>query len=156
MKGNPLWRAVVISTVLSLAAWAIVGQEPRVALPMLASAQVPLYPSVARIANVEGIVRLKVTTDGHRVISVQVADGHKLLSAPAEENIRTWQFSPHEPTTFTVTYTYKLVADLEAVQNNPRVLLKLPTEVEVDALRWPGTVDTPAEVKRNPAKPTTR
>jgi hypothetical protein len=155
MKGNSLWRAVLTSTVLSLGGWAIVAQQPRVAFPMVASAQVPLYPQVARIANVQGVVHIKVTTDGHRVVSAQVEDGNKLLSAPAEENIRTWQFSVHESTTFTVTYTYKLVTDLEAVQNNPRVLLKLPTEVEVDALRWPGTVDTPGEIKQNPPTPTT-
>jgi hypothetical protein len=147
MKGGPLWRVVLTSTVLSLAGWAIVAQQSRLALPMVASAQVPLYPHVARIANVEGVVHIRVTTDGHRVISAQVEDGHKLLSASAEENVRTWQFSLHEPTTFTVTYTYKLVTDLEPTQNNPRVLLKLPTEVEVDTLRWPGTADMRGEVK---------
>jgi hypothetical protein len=108
---------------------------------MVSSAQVPLYPAVARLANVEGAVHLKVTTDGHRVISTQVEDGHKLLAAPTEENVRTWQFSIHEPTTFTVTFIYKLVTDLEPIQNNPRIILNLPTKVEVDALRWPGTAD---------------
>jgi len=68
---------------------------------MVASAQVPLYPPVARLANVEGVVHLKVTTDGHHVVSTQVEDGHRLLAALAEENVRTWQFSLHEPTTFT-------------------------------------------------------
>ena len=155
MKGDLLWRPVLISALLSLAGWVIVAQQPRLALPMVASAQVPLYPQVARLANVEGVVHLKVTTDGHGVISTQVENGHKLLSAPAEENVRTWKFSVHEPTTFTVTYTYKLVTDLDATQNNPRVILKLPTEVEVDAMRWPGTVDMPGEMKRNPATPTT-
>ncbi|HLW99453.1 MAG TPA: energy transducer TonB [Candidatus Acidoferrales bacterium] len=121
---------------------------------MISSAQVPLYPQVARIVNVEGVVHIRVTTDGHRVVSAQIKDGNKLLSASAEENIKSWYFSPHEPTTFTVTYTYKLVTDLQPVQNNPRVLLKLPTEVEVDALRWPGTVDMPGEGKQNPASPT--
>ena len=156
MKCNSFSRGIVTSILLFLAASMIARQQPRVALPMVASAQVPLYPPVARSANVQGVVHLKITTDGHRVLSTQVEDGNKLLSAAAEENARTWQFSPHEPTTFGVTYTYKLVTDLEATQNNPRVLLKLPTEIEVDALRWPGTVDMPGQVKPIPAKPTTR
>jgi hypothetical protein len=156
MKGNSLWRSVGMATVLLLASWAIVAQQAHVALPMVASAQVPLYPPTARVANVEGVVHLKATTDGHHVISIQVEDGHKLLADFAEENLRTWQFSPHEPTTFTVTYSYKLVTDVDPARNNPRVILDLPTAVEVDALRWPGTVDMPGEVKRSPATPTTR
>jgi hypothetical protein len=106
---------------------------------MVASAQVPLYPAVARLANVEGVVHLKLTTDGHRVVSTQVEDGHKLLAPLAEENARTWQFSLHEPTTFAVTYTYKLVDDWKGDSNNPTVVLKLPTEVEVSTRRVSGT-----------------
>jgi hypothetical protein len=147
MKSNPLGRVVVTCALLFLVGHSVVAQQSRVALPLVASAQVPLYPPVARVANVEGVVHINVTTDGHRVVSTQVKDGHRFLAATAEENLRTWQFSLHEPTTFTVTYTYKLVTDLQPVQNNPRVILNLPTEVEVDALRWPGTQDLPAEIK---------
>jgi len=114
---------------------------------MVASAQVPLYPPVARLANVEGVVHLKVTTDGHHVVSTQVEDGHRLLAALAEENVRTWQFSLHEPTTFTVTYVYKLVTKWEGDPNNPAVILRFPTNVEVSTRRWPGTVDMPGKVK---------
>ena len=136
MKSYLSWRSTVVLTLVFLAGWTMAAQQPGVALPMVVSAQVPLYPQVARIANVEGVVHLRVTTDGQRVVSVQVEEGHKLLAAPAEGNVRTWQFSPHDPVTLKVTYTYKLVTDLDSRQNNPRVILKLPTEVEVDALRW--------------------
>lgn len=115
----------------------------RIALPTVTSAEVPLYPPTARLANVEGIVHLKATTDGHGLLSAQIEDGPKLLAEFAEENLRTWHFSPHAPITFTVTYTYKLVTDLQPAQNNPRVILNLPTAVEVETLRWPGTVDMP-------------
>ena len=147
MKPDPVWRVVVTLPVLFLAGWTIVARQSSVALPMVASAQVPLYPPVARVANVEGVVHLKVTTDGHRVVSTQVEDGHRLLAVPAEENVRTWQFSLHEPTTFTVTYTYKLVENWKGDPNNPAVVLRFPTEVEVSTRRWPGTVDMPAGVK---------
>ena len=147
MNGNSLWRPVGGATVLLLACWMIGAQQAPVALPMVTSAEVPLYPPAARLANVEGVVHLKTTTDGHHVISVQIEDGHKLLASFAEKNIRTWQFASDKPTAFTVTYTYKLVTDLKPTQNNPRVILNLPTAVEVDALRWPGTVDVPAGTK---------
>ncbi len=141
MKGNPIWRVVVPCTILFLAGWSTVAQQSSVALPMVASAQVPLYPQVLRLANVEGVVHLKVTTDGHRVVSTQVEDGHKLLAALAEENVRTWQFSLHEPATFTVTYISKLVKNWKGDPYNPIVVLRLPTEVEVSTRHWPGTAD---------------
>jgi hypothetical protein len=92
------------------------GREPaqqlKVAFPMISAAGVPLYPFQAYISNIQGVVHLMVTTDGHRVVDARVKDGHKLLASAAEENVRTWQFHLHDPTTFQVTYTYKLVTDL--------------------------------------------
>lgn len=122
-------RGVIISVVL----WAFAGmaQESKVTLPMLAGAAVPLYPPLARVAHVEGIVHVKITTDGHRVITAHSKDGPKLLAAAAEENARTWEFATHEPTTFTITYYYKLDAKLKGSVNNPTVVLRLPTEVEI-------------------------
>jgi hypothetical protein len=107
-----------------------------VALPMVASAQVPLYPPLARVANVEGVVHVKVTTDGHRVAATQVEDGNKLLAVAAEDNAKTWQFSLHEPTTFTVTYTYTILTEWKGNPNNPIVVLRFPTEVQVSTMRW--------------------
>jgi outer membrane biosynthesis protein TonB len=136
-KGNRFWRALMLWTIFSLTNWSAVAQQSGVALPMVASAQVPLYPPLARVANVEGVVHVKVTTDGHRVVSTQVEDGNKLLAAAAEVNAKTWQFSLHEPVTFTVTYTYKLLTtEWKGNPNNPIVVLRFPTEVEVATLRW--------------------
>ncbi len=61
MKNNLLWRAVVLSIILSLTGWSVLAQQSSVSLPMVASGQVPLYPPVARHANVEGVVHLKIT-----------------------------------------------------------------------------------------------
>jgi hypothetical protein len=104
---------------------------------MVAFAEVPLYPPLARTANISGVVHVVVTTDGHKVIATRVQDGVRLLSDAAEKNAKSWQFATHEPTTFTVTYVYKLVDDLKPQRNNPRVILQLPTDIEVDAERWP-------------------
>ena len=108
MNKNFIRPAVIMVVVI----WALaaMAQESKVALPMVAGASVPLYPPLARVAHVQGVVHVKITTDGHRVIATKVEDGHKLLAAAAEENARTWQFATHEPTTFTVTYSYKLNA----------------------------------------------
>jgi hypothetical protein len=128
-----------IGVTLSALLWAFaaIAQESKVALPMVAGAAVPLYPPLARVTRIQGIVHVKITTDGHRVITVHVEGGHKLLAAAAEENARTWQFATHEPTTFTVTYHYKLDAKLKSSPNNPTVVLRLPTEVEVTTMPAP-------------------
>jgi len=110
------------------------GQEPRQALPCVLTIGVPTYPVVARTAHLEGVVHIKITTDGRRVTLAEVQDGPKLLAIPAQDNIRTWQFSPHDPTTFIVTYRYKLVGVVKGDTSTPAVMLRLPAEVEVSAM----------------------
>jgi len=71
------------------------------------------------------------------------------LSKAAEENAMTWHFSRHDPTTFTVTYRYILVARLKDIKSNApnaKVVLRFPTDVDIYAQRWPGTVDMPAKL----------
>lgn len=145
MKKNNLqiWVMGLAAVMLCALAGA---QQTKVALPSITSAEVPLYPSIARLANVEGVVHVKITTDGHRVTTAQAEDGPKILAAAAEKNVQTWEFAPHQPTTFTVTYSYKLVTKLDAHENNPRVLLRLPTEIEIDTSRRLPISDPPAEL----------
>ena len=105
------------------------GQEPTPALPMVAAAPVPLYPPLARATNTQGLVHVKVQTDGHKVVQAQAEEKNKLLIFAAEDNAKNWQFSTHTPLSFTITYHYRLADECDA--NNPTVTLHLPTEVEV-------------------------
>jgi len=111
------------------------AQTPKLkaALPMVTAASVPLYPPLARTANMEGVVHVSVTTDGRRVTNAHAQDGPKLLAAAAESNARTWQFAIHEPSTFTVTYKYVLSINWKSDPNNPIVVLRLPDEVKISA-----------------------
>jgi len=104
-------------------------QAPTPALPMVAAAPVPLYPPLARSTSTQGVVHVKVQTDGHKVIQAHAEEKNKLLSDAAQENAKNWQFSTHTPLSFTITYHYRL-AD-ECNPNNPTVTLRLPTDVEV-------------------------
>jgi hypothetical protein len=137
---NLLTNCVVSSTLL-LGCSLVGAAQQELALPMVSFAEVPLYPPIARVANVSGVVHVMVTTDGHRVVETHVQDGPKVLSDAAEKNVKSWQFTTHGPTMFTVTYVYKLVENLKPQKNNPRVVLQLPTEVEIDEQKWPGTRD---------------
>jgi len=122
-----LWTALI-----GLMAFHILMAQPRkVTLPRVAEAKVPLYPRLARAASVQGKVRVKVTTDGHRVLTTTVENGAPLLAVAAEENLRTWQFASHEPISFIVTYTYKLSGNWKEQSDNPTVTMRLPTEVKV-------------------------
>ncbi len=132
---------VLLATLLST----VTAQQPKPTLPMIAGGAIPLYPPLARAANVQGVVHVKVTTDGTKVVTAIAEDGARLLAGAAEENVRTWQFSKHDPTSFTVTYRYRL--DANADPNNPAVTLRFPTEVQVSAA--PLIIsDPPAETKK--------
>jgi hypothetical protein len=126
MISQPLSKLLVLLAVFLGAA---VAQPPKAVLPMFAGGAVPLYPPVARATKVQGIVHLKVVTDGTKVVMAHAEDGHRLLASASEENVRTWVFSKHEPTSFTVTFRYRL--DVHADPNNPTVTLRFPTEVDV-------------------------
>jgi TonB family protein len=107
--------------------------------PHVTSAQVPIYPLVLQVAHIEGMVELRVTTDGRGVASVAPASGQPMLAAAAVENVKTWQFEKHTPTTFTVVFRYRLLeSECDSMcecdsAERPSTVLKLPTEVEIDA-----------------------
>jgi hypothetical protein len=150
MKINPpnrhLWPALLVA-LIATAYSTVVAQESKVALPRVAGAAVPLYPPLARAANVQGVIHVKITTDGHRTVNAHAEDGPKLLALAAEENARTWLFAVHESTTFTVTYHYKLVPGMKGDADNPEVVMRLPTQVEVRTLPMQLIADPPSETR---------
>jgi TonB family protein len=116
------------------------AQRPKSVMPTVSSASVPLYPRVIRAARVQGDVVLRVSTDGLRVSAVEVEGGSPMLVEAAKENVKTWQFEPHKPISFQVTFRYKLLlltnCDSECncdSEERESVLLQLPTNVNVSA-----------------------
>jgi hypothetical protein len=97
-------------------------------LPDVVGAAVPLYPPIARAANVQGRVVLRVTADGGRVQSTKVVSGPMLLSRVAESNLSTWQLVSMPSQTFVVTYTYKLS---KRCKGKPSVSADFPRSITV-------------------------
>jgi len=117
------------------------AQQKSESVPRVWSAQAPLYPPLAAQASVQGIVTLRVTTDGKSVVHFDAESGPALLVANTKENVKTWQFQPHIPTSFGIRFDYKLSAPAwPCDRNNPEdrareyVLLHLPMRVELHAV----------------------
>jgi hypothetical protein len=123
----PILLVLTLGTIMSTA------QQSKERLPTVATASVPFYPPIARVARIEGVVRLRLSTDGKRVSAVSVESGPPSLLPAAEENVRTWKFKDHSPTTFEATFRYKMLPESECDMDSGTVLLRLPTEVEVSA-----------------------
>jgi hypothetical protein len=106
-------------------------QQPTQDLPVVTDAAVPFYPPRARLAHIEGVVRLQISTDGEKVSLVEILEGQPILALAAKENVKTWRLSRHARTTFEATFRYKLLPEFVCEAENPTVLLRLPFEVEV-------------------------
>lgn len=120
-------------------------QSPITNPPIVTNLSIPSYPSLAHTANVSGVVKIRVTTDGNRAISFDQETGPPLLLRPTEENLRTWEFQGDNPTTFIVTFDYQL-QEGEACSMAPAIpILQLPSKVVIIADHFefcdpPGTI----------------
>jgi TonB family protein len=125
-----------LAGVLSICATLSVAQvtEPPQKLPVVKSGDMPFYPPLANMARIQGDIHLRVTTDGSGVASVVVESGQPMLARAAQDNVRTWKFEPHEPTSFSTLFAYQLLAEPNCKTDksgNGEVRLKLPTQVEI-------------------------
>lgn len=128
------------------------AQEPEADHPVVLDAAVPFYPNNARLAHIEGVVRLQVSTNGETVSRIDFLDGPLILATPAKENVKTWRLRWHSQATFVATFRYRLLPDFGCEADNGTVVLHLPFEVEVSA-KGIKTCDPSSEVKpRNNAK----
>ena len=112
---------------------------PQASVSALASAAVPFYRRLAQMARIQGVVTLRLSTDGKRVSAIEGESGPLMLVKAAKENVRTWQFEPYTPTSFEATFRYRLFDSKCDSQCNcagvekATVLLRLPTEAGVSA-----------------------
>ena len=125
------------------------AQKAEQELPLVVSGKMPLYPIMARAARVQGVVKIKVMTDGKKVTSVDVVSGPPMLVKFAKENVFTWEFAAHKPTRFLTTFEYVIEEPAQCDYSNDALTLRLPLEVRVSA-KGLSTCDPAAEVKSHP------
>ena len=134
---NAIGVAFILVGIPHTIAFAQSQPEKGAALPHVASAQDPVYPKIALATRVSGTVRLHVSTDGMRVIAIEIVSGPPMLLESARSTVQSWNFEKHTPTSFEVTFEYKLINVYGCKEVDRGVSLDLPAHVEVrDA---PGT-----------------
>lgn len=73
----------------------------------------PVYPAIARAAQIQGSVVVKVVIDPvGRVLSEKVLSGPPMLQGAALEAVKTWTFKPFEPTGAQITTTLTIPFEL--------------------------------------------
>lgn len=80
----------------------------QVSAPALVKRIEPVYPAIAQLAAIDGIVILDAIVDEHgRIQSVKVLRGHPLLAKAATEAVEQWEYEPlrlnGSPTAFELT-----------------------------------------------------
>ena len=125
------------------------AQKAEQELPVVIAGKMPLYPLVANHAWIQGIVKIKVTTDGEKVTTLEVESGPPMLVQAAKEVILTWEFLKHRPTTFVTTFEYVIEGPSQCMFTNGTSVLNLPLEIHISA-KGLKTCDPAAEVKTHP------
>ncbi len=120
---------IVLSGMLSRALSQNVEQE----LPLVLDGKIPVYPLMAREARVQGIVKVRVTTDGKRAASLAAEAGPAMLVKFTKENIQTWEFAKHKPITFVTTFEYHIEDPAQCTFSNGTAVLRLHREALVSA-----------------------
>ena len=80
----------------------------QVSAPALLKRVEPVYPAIAQLASIDGVVILDAIVDEHgRVQSLKVLRGHPLLAKAATEAVTQWEYEPlklnGQPTAFQLT-----------------------------------------------------
>ena len=125
--------AIVGLTAFSGMVSSATGQKANENPPLVTGASLALYPLVAIHARIQGTVKIKVTTDGEKVSSLESESGPPMLANAAKENIRTWRFAKHKPTTFVTTFEYRIDEPSQCEFTNGTAVVHMPLEVRINA-----------------------
>jgi hypothetical protein len=100
-------------------------------VPLIRNGKMPIYPIMARAARVQGVVKIRVVTNGEKVTSLVLESGPVMLAKFTEENIRTWEFDKHKPTTFVATFEYEIKSPDHCEYRNGSLTLDLPLRAHI-------------------------
>jgi hypothetical protein len=142
-------KAFLMVTALLGATNMVNAKSMQPVLPTIVSARVPSYPALAKLQKAQGIVKMRLTTDGHKVITVEPLEGHPALIKAAKANVETWEFQEHKAITFETIFAFAIKVVPPCEPNDERldvITLRLPASVEIRAT-WQGECDPIVENK---------
>jgi hypothetical protein len=106
----------------SCAAASTAAEESIIPVPNITQHRLPGYPSLPWEAQIQGQVRMRVTSDNYCVAKITTESSELLLAQAAEANVRTWSFGFHKPGTFNVTFNYRLLRPTVSFLEKPGVV----------------------------------
>lgn len=140
---NPVGRTIFL--LVSLTAFGQRPPEPRVRYAAL-----PHYPPIARLAKIQGEVKVEflLNTNGEP-ISVVAISGHPMLKGSAEDNVKSWRFelstgSGRTDRKYETVFNFKIVNDNQPY-NQPYEDPKLT--VTMDSYRYVEVTTNPPSTK---------
>jgi hypothetical protein len=98
-------------------------------------ADIPVYPMAALTSGTEGVVNLRVSVSRNNIVDVHAESGSPLLAKAAADNVRTWVLQNTSVSLLNVTFTYRLIPGDCSSDQQPRVTMRFPAEVELTAKR---------------------
>jgi hypothetical protein len=110
--------------------------DPKSPIPILREAAVPLYPAIARNAQISGEVIAQVTIKGGRATSTTVKSGDRVLAQAAVKNIATWRFDEDVEATLTTKFDFILEIRKTGDDRNTRLELMLPSSARIIAAAY--------------------
>ena len=122
------------SSLASLLLLVALGVDQPTLQPMAVHVESLTYPVVARAAQIQGAVDVKISIDSQgKVSSAFATSGHPLLKKSAEKNIRTWRFDTSSSENRQLTVRYEFVLELPRTSYPPesRNLFDFPTRITV-------------------------
>jgi TonB family protein len=131
--------------------------------PQLTSAQLPTYPVIARMAGIQGDVKVNfVLNDSGEPVSATPVSGPSLLWQAAVDNVRSWRFKLPKNVSgsewsYSTTFHFKISADEDVYNKNPSkltVIVNSFRDIEVITDRPSGKYaeDCPSDEEAKPPK----
>jgi TonB family protein len=110
----------------------------------------PEYPEAACAAQVEGRVKVEVTSLPGGGLGETRAEGIPLLQAAAVPAALGWRFGPHgESRKVELTFVFRLIREADGVNTKTSTLFRPPYEVEIQCRPfWRGATPEPRGKKR--------
>jgi len=107
-------------------------------LPVLRSGLMPIYPANARVAGISGTVLVRVSTDGQKVLKVEVISGPPMLAKAVVGLVESWQFWDHKACQFTSAFIFVLTpvtCETRDDSDQGEMILNLPAKAQITRQR---------------------